>query len=297
VLPIHVRMFSRAVVTNNTFLTGFPVVMDDFCDDAVGCVSLASTLGAYYYFQNNAMYGYSDTYLGFVQPGLYCGAGCNGSTPANAAWAFLNNIAFNMKTSAGSLFPGAGASNQLNSDPGLIAPIANVTSFAGESALQTYNAGLLSSALARGFGVANAYTPTTDYAGVATTSPPVTGALNYQSGTPTVATATASPTPGTFPSTVTATFTSSTSGAVLCYTTDGSTPTATTPGTCSTGTTLANGGSVTFSTSTSFNVIATAAAYTNSSLATFAYTVTPSGVTLTIYQSGNVVSSGNALSR
>jgi hypothetical protein len=138
---------------------------------------------------------------------------------------------------------------------------------------------------------------TTDNAGVARTNPPDEGALQYMAGTPTVATATASPTPGPYSSAVTATFTSATSGAVLCYTTDGSTPTATTPGTCSTGTTLANGGSVTFSSSTSFNVIATAAAYTNSSLATFAYTITPSGVALTIYQSGNVVSSGNALSR
>jgi hypothetical protein len=90
---------------------------------------------------------------------------------------------------------------------------------------------------------------------------------------PVAATPTFNPGPGTYSSAQSVTISSTTSGATICYTTNGTTPAATTPGTCSTGTTLANGGSVTVSTSETLEAIATESAFTNSTVATGTYTI------------------------
>ncbi len=71
------------------------------------------------------------------------------------------------------------------------------------------------------------------------------------------------------------------SGSKGCYTTDGSTPAATTPGTCSTGSTWNTGDaaiSIT-ATGTSLKLLATKAAWTNSSVVTFTYTLTVGAIT------------------
>jgi len=91
-----------------------------------------------------------------------------------------------------------------------------------------------------------------------------------------VATPTASVGTGTYVGSQNPVYTTTTTGATLCYTTDGSTPTATTPGTCSHGTTLTNGtGFAIFNTGTVVNILGTLSGDTNSAVATFTYTLTP----------------------
>lgn len=90
---------------------------------------------------------------------------------------------------------------------------------------------------------------------------------------PAVATPTASPVAGSYSGTQSVTLSSTTSGATICYTVDGTTPTTTTPGTCSHGTTYSTAISV--ATSQTIKALGTKAADSNSSVASFAYTITP----------------------
>jgi hypothetical protein len=115
--------------------------------------------------------------------------------------------------------------------------------------------------------------PSTDFAGVAQTSPCTIGALVFAAGTPTVATPTASPVAGTYSSTQSVTLATTTAGAAICYTTNGSTPAATTAGTCDAGSTTYSG-AITVSATTTIKALGTLSANTNSSVATFAYTIT-----------------------
>ena len=91
--------------------------------------------------------------------------------------------------------------------------------------------------------------------------------------TMTVATPTFNPGAGTYGSAQSVSITSTTSGATICYTTNGSTPAANTPGTCSTGTALANGGSVTVSTSETLKAIGTENGFTNSAVGSASYVI------------------------
>jgi hypothetical protein len=92
--------------------------------------------------------------------------------------------------------------------------------------------------------------------------------------TPLASTPTFSPVAGPYPSTQMVVITSSTSSVTLCYTQDGTTPTATT-GTCTHGSTLANGGTVSVSTTQTVNAIATiASGFQNSNVGSAAYTIT-----------------------
>lgn len=88
---------------------------------------------------------------------------------------------------------------------------------------------------------------------------------------PIVATPTASPVAGTYSSTQSVTLSTITGGATICYTIDGSTPAAVTAGTCSHGTTYS--GSITVATSLTMKAIGTLVGDTNSSVASFTYTI------------------------
>ncbi len=90
---------------------------------------------------------------------------------------------------------------------------------------------------------------------------------------PPVATPTFNPGAATYGSAQSVSITSTTSGATICYTTNGSTPAANTPGTCSAGTVLANGGSVTVSTSETLQAIGTENGFTNSAVGSASYTI------------------------
>ena len=90
-----------------------------------------------------------------------------------------------------------------------------------------------------------------------------------------------SPAPGSYTGPVTVTITDATSGATITYTTDGSTPV---PG--SHGTTISSGGSFTLTSTATVNAIASASGFSNSAIATAAYTVTQSSQTPINFGSG-----------
>ncbi|HWZ95186.1 MAG TPA: choice-of-anchor tandem repeat GloVer-containing protein [Opitutaceae bacterium] len=89
---------------------------------------------------------------------------------------------------------------------------------------------------------------------------------------PQAATPTFSPPGGTYAGTQSVAITSTTSGASIAYTTDGSTPTES-GGSVTNGTLLSNGGSVSVGANTAFNAMAFASGYTDSAVATAAYTI------------------------
>jgi len=90
-------------------------------------------------------------------------------------------------------------------------------------------------------------------------------------GTPQAALPVISPAAGTYVNSVNVTITDATPGATITYTTDGTTPV---PG--SQGTAIASGGSFTLTSSATVQAVASATGFTNSSLASAAYTVTTS---------------------
>ena len=94
----------------------------------------------------------------------------------------------------------------------------------------------------------------------------------FLTSTPAVATPTFSPVSGTYISTQSVTISSTTGGAVICYTTDGSTPTTNGAGTCTHGTTYS--APVTVASSLTINAIATESGFTDSIIASAAYTIT-----------------------
>ena len=88
-----------------------------------------------------------------------------------------------------------------------------------------------------------------------------------------VSTPTFSPAAGTYSSAQSVAISTTTSGATICYTTNGTTPAASTAGTCSTGSIYS--GPVSVASSETLMAIATKTGYTNSSVASAAYTITP----------------------
>lgn len=89
------------------------------------------------------------------------------------------------------------------------------------------------------------------------------------------ATPTFSPTPGTYLFPQAITITSSSSGVVLCLTTDATTPTANGSGTCTHGTTLTNGGTITASSNTFIQAIASGTGFSDSVIGSATYTFGP----------------------
>ena len=98
---------------------------------------------------------------------------------------------------------------------------------------------------------------------------------------PAAATPQISPAAGTYSGSVTVSITDATSGATITYTTDGTTPV---PG--SHGTAIASGGSFTLTSSATVEAIAAATGFSNSSIATAAYTVTAAPPTAINFGSG-----------
>jgi uncharacterized repeat protein (TIGR03803 family) len=95
---------------------------------------------------------------------------------------------------------------------------------------------------------------------------------NYIINIPQTATPTFSPPGGAYAGAQSVTITSTTSSASIAYTTDGSPP-AESGGSVTNGTLLSNGGSVSIGTNTTLNAMAFASGYTDSSVATAAYTI------------------------
>jgi hypothetical protein len=91
------------------------------------------------------------------------------------------------------------------------------------------------------------------------------------SGSPTVATPTFSPVAGIYTSIQTVTISTATSGAKICYTVNGSTPTES--GNLCSGSTLTYTGPITVSTTETIQALGTLATYTDSSIASSAYTI------------------------
>jgi hypothetical protein len=108
---------------------------------------------------------------------------------------------------------------------------------------------------------------------------------------PVIVTPTASPVAGSYTGTQSVTLSSTTTGATFCYTTNGTTPAATTAGTCSTGTTYSTAISV-VSTET-LKVLGTKVGDTNSSVASFTFTITPTLSTITVLPNpGSLLTTG-----
>jgi hypothetical protein len=175
--PIGSRIWSRIVISNNTFDGGFPTLVDDICTDSVPCTTLQATSVPKFLMQNNVFVGFSDSnapgYSGPSYPGLYAGS-TQHSGPAN--WTWTNNMAFNLRN-----FPGAGtlSGNQFTTNPLLVTIIPDITTFAGESVALTFNMGLTATSPAIHAGVSNADVPATDNVNHAFSNPPSMGALEY----------------------------------------------------------------------------------------------------------------------
>jgi hypothetical protein len=175
--PIGSRIWSRIVISNNTFDGGFPTLVDDICTDSVPCTTLQATSVPKFLMQNNVFVGFSDSnapgYSGPSYPGLYAGS-TQHSGPAN--WTWTNNMAFNLRN-----FPGAGtlSGNQFTTNPLLVTIIPDITTFAGESVALTFNMGLTATSPAIHAGVSNADVPATDNVNNAFSNPPSMGALEY----------------------------------------------------------------------------------------------------------------------
>jgi uncharacterized repeat protein (TIGR03803 family) len=95
----------------------------------------------------------------------------------------------------------------------------------------------------------------------------------YVINIPQAAAPTFNPPGGSYTGTQSVTIASATSGASIAYTTDGSTPTEA-GGSVTNGTLLSNGGSVSISANATLNAIALASGYTDSAVATAAYSIT-----------------------
>lgn len=261
--------WATMVITNNTFMSAQNVGWDDFYDSELRPLPFSNFI-----FQNNLIADFTDG----NNPGwdtslttIYFG-GSSAFTPVS--WSNNNNLAWNGRNP-----PGGGSGNNwtLSGCPNITCVPSttnpNILNLAGEIAavLPNWNMNLVGGSPAIGAGIANSFTPLTDYNGLTTTSPPVVGAVNFAAGPPTVATPTASPAAGSYGSTQSVTLSTTTGGATICYTIDGSTPTATTPGTCSHGTTYST--AITVAVTTTINAIGTLSGDTNSSLGTFPYTI------------------------
>lgn len=215
----------------------------------------------------------NSTFLGYTGQATQYGSGTQASflsiagsgLPSGVFTAFDHNAFYNITS------PTTGP-GQVSTDPQFVsepAPLTEMTT-ALEAAgyLDNYNflpatgspliaAGVLSETLSP------------DANGVTRPNPPAIGALE-PSGSTTVAAPTASPAAGTYSSSQSVTLSTTTAGASICYTIDGTTPTATS-GTCTHGTTYSS--AITVSSTTTIMALATLSGDTNSSIASFTFTI------------------------
>lgn len=172
---IEARMWTKMVVSNNTWLTNFGVAINIKCDDTNGC-NLLPTVGSCAW-QNGLFNGFLDTndpaYSGSL-PNPYYQGNSNTLLPC----AFLNNMGYNVGGGPG------GGSNNWTATNSFTTTIPNISSFSTESNTLTWNANLATSTPAIGFGVHNTYTPTTDINGLTRPNPPSAGSFDV--GAPTL---------------------------------------------------------------------------------------------------------------
>lgn len=173
----HNEAFDSMIFTNNTVLNvGQNVTWDDQCDSVIGCQSLPF---AVFVFQNNDVIAASDTnnpVFNSSQPTIYF-QGQNAPIFTTPAWNPNNNLAFQGRNPPGGI--GTGNNWALGACP-TIACVANITTFAGESAsLQgNWNMNVLPATAPIGAGINNSFTPAVDFNGTVTTVPSVVGAVN-----------------------------------------------------------------------------------------------------------------------
>ena len=179
--PEGMMLWSNLVITNNTFETGFSVIVDSACKSLGGCSAGVSGVSQAV-FQNNVFIGFLDqnspVYSGSF-PAVYCDNVCDGSGPASAIWTWNNNIWYNTKTFA----PTYGANNLAATNPLVVTMIPSIsTPVSNEYLAQTFNLNLTTSSPAKWAGVQNSYVPSTDNVGYTWNNPPSMGALEYQGG-------------------------------------------------------------------------------------------------------------------
>lgn len=183
--PVGTRMWSRITISNNTWESNFPTIIDDACNDAAGCQALPTVSKAA--FQNNLFLGFMDSntpsFNGSL-PGIYCGSACNGSPAVNMNWQWLNNFSFNTRNP-----PAGGTGNHWTTDPLVVTMIPDISTFAGESVALDFNMNLTAPSPAIGAGTQNSDVPSVDNVGYPMSNPPVVGALMFQAGPPAAKTA------------------------------------------------------------------------------------------------------------
>jgi hypothetical protein len=249
---------SSVLFNNNTFVTYANTVLELGCGTVGACTGSAS-----YNFNNNI-------FLGYTVPTGYIPGG-NGSPPGvfffdtAVSMNCANNIGFGIRN----ITP-CTTTTIANVDPLFVSEPAQ-GSVPPESSLYGFNFNLTSGSPAINAGTTPC--PTVDQNGNTQTSPCTIGPLVFNS-TPTVATPTASPTPGTYSVTQSVTLSDATSGATICWANSPATPSATTPGTCDVGSNTYTA-AISVPSTTTIKALGTKSGFTNSSVASFAYTITP----------------------
>jgi hypothetical protein len=201
-MSYNFRTGQTLLLSNNTFITYGPQLFVIGCSNAPGsgsCNSDTITI------KNNNVLGYDNpsTYVLGGQAGGPLGYYCQDNTgvgvpqidcAANFTWARANNLYYQFNPAGSGIACPTGYANETCTTSPLLAaqPAGNAGSFI-ETELDlpaaTSPGGILSfnlTSLSPVIGAGIAYTgqPSTDFAGVATTSPPVIGALNFSGITP-----------------------------------------------------------------------------------------------------------------
>jgi len=172
-LPFGDRAWSKMTVSNNTIDGAQDTIIDDSCQDAIGCNALPSF--SQFVMQNNIFMGFTDTNnptYNSSLPAVYFGSG----SYVHAPWGWVNNMGYNSRNGP------SGTNNQWTTNPLTILKVPNIASFAAESNALTFNFNLNSDSPAIGAGVHNSFVPTTDHVNYPMSNPPVIGALMFQSG-------------------------------------------------------------------------------------------------------------------
>lgn len=264
----NVRAGATWRIANNTIVNYGLSNFDLFIDCGIPYFHPDGTCGTAVINQTN------NIYLGYqLSGGPGFGPAVFGGADSSVTTIFLNNLGFANQTATGP--PCGTGGNSCNTDPLLVSQPAQFPGgWTNQTFLDNFNFNPTSGSPVNGAGTTYTGILPTDFAGNTQTTPPVIGALIFASGPPTVAIPTASPVAGTYSSTQSVTLSTTTGGATICYTTNGTTPAATTPGTCDVGSTT-YAGAITVAVTTTIKALGTLSGDTNSSVATFAYTITP----------------------
>lgn len=233
-LTYGVRTGGTATIDHNTIIGYSPTLIDPKCGP-LGCDSTSTVT-----LSNNIVLGYDN-------PATYCCGGAAGGPGAIYTSDYAGTV-----VRSNNVFFGVGhgftpAATEQVVDPHFVGEPAGFTT---EAALDVFNTvpQLPSGSAIAGLGAQG------------------TAAV-------TVATPIASPVAGTYASTQSVTLSTTTGGATICYTTNGTTPAATTAGTCDSGSTIYSG-AISVAATTTIKALGTLSGDTNSSVASFLYTIT-----------------------